>query len=172
MMKNIYKKNFPPMFRDFHQWLIVKTPGCIIISMAYDISAFFLKILRKMFYCSSPLETRQCEYCIHVAGIDDSITDAVLEIIREAFNIDKGTIRLDMSIMDVYNSEYKVFWGNWDDCELERVLAMLNALGCKISDNLLQITINELACFVAEARNNKNITYSELGDVFEQQYFF
>lgn len=132
----------------------------------------FLKILRKMFHCSDPAKTPKQEYCVHVAGVDDSITDAILEIIREAFDIDKDTIRLDTSIMDIYNSEYKFFWGNWDDCELERVLAMLNALGCKISDDLLQITVNELVCFVAEARNNKNITYSELEDVFELQYFF
>ena len=137
-----------------------------------DIFIVFLKKLRKMFHCPDPAKTPKQEGCVHVAGVDDSITDAVLEIIREAFDIDKDTIRLDISIMDIYNSEYKFFWDNWDDCELERVLAMLNALGCKISDDLLQITVNELVCFAAEARNNKNITYSELEDVFEQQYFF
>ena len=171
-MKKIYKKKSFSMLRDFYQWLPVKPLGGVVTSMTHDIPAFFLKILKKMFCHSSPAETRQCEYCIHVAGIDDSITNAVLEIIREAFNIDRNAIRLDISIMDIYNSEYKAFWGNWDDCELERVLAMLNALGCKTSDNLLQITVNELVCFVAEARNNKNITCSELEDVFEQQFFF
>ena len=104
-----------------------------------------------------------------VDGADESITNAVLDIICAAFDIDpadKYKIRPSDSVMAIYDSWYENSIVDMDDCELERFCTMLSILvSQKVQHDILKKSVGEIIAFAAKNRANKEVTSSELENI-------
>ncbi len=114
---------------------------------------------------------------LHIDNVDESITDCVLSIICEAFDInpdDKDKIREQDSVKAIYDSWYKNNFLNMDDCELERFIGMLQRLINQEIDNseaekYTKMSIGEMIALAARIRNNRPVSDSEKEDILNGQ---
>ena len=114
---------------------------------------------------------------LHIDNVDESITDCVLSIICEAFDInpdDKDKIREQDSVKAIYDSWYKINFLNMDDCELERFFGMLQRLINQEIDNseaekYTKMGIGEMIALAARIRNNQPVSDSEKEDILNGQ---
>lgn len=114
---------------------------------------------------------------LHIDNVDESITDCVLSIICEAFDInpnDKDKIREQDSVKAIYDSWYQPNFLNMDDCELERFFGMLQRLINQEIDNseaekYTKMGIGEMIALAARIRNNQPVSDSEKEDILNGQ---
>ena len=114
---------------------------------------------------------------LHIDNVDESITDCVLSIICEAFDInpdDKDKIREQDSVKAIYDSWYKNNFLNMDDCELERFIGMLQRLINQEIDNseaekYTKMGIGEMIALAARIRNNQPVSDSEKENILDGQ---
>ena len=114
---------------------------------------------------------------LHIDNVDESITDCVLSIICEAFDInpdDKDKIREQDSVKAIYDSWYKNNFLNMDDCELERFFGMLQRLINQEIDNseaekYTKMSIGEMIASAARIRNNQPVSDSEKENILNGQ---
>ena len=114
---------------------------------------------------------------LHIDNVDESITDCVLSIICEAFDInpdDKDKIREQDSVKAIYDSWYKINFLNMDDCELERFFGMLQRLINQEIDNseaekYTKMGIGEMIALAARIRNNQPVSDSEKENILNGQ---
>ena len=114
---------------------------------------------------------------LHIDNVDESITDCVLSIICEAFDInpdDKDKIREQDSVKAIYDSWYKINFLNMDDCELERFFGMLQRLINQEIDNseaekYTKMGIGEMIALAARIRNNQPVSDSEKENILDGQ---
>lgn len=114
---------------------------------------------------------------LHIDNVDESITDCVLSIICEAFDInpdDKDKIREQDSVKAIYDSWYKNNFLNMDDCELERFIGMLQRLINQEIDNseaekYTKMSIGEMIASAARIRNNQPVSDSEKENILNGQ---
>jgi|GEM_PF-6757556 len=114
---------------------------------------------------------------LHIDNVDESITDCVLSIICEAFDInpdDKDKIREQDSVKAIYDSWYQPNFLNMDDCELERFIGMLQRLINQEIDNseaekYTKMGIGEMIALAARIRNNHPVSDSEKEDILNGQ---
>ena len=111
------------------------------------------------------LENRKDE-SIRINNIEESIIDAILNIICNSFDInpvDKYKIRKTDSVIAIYKSWYGDCFVNMDDCELERFLGMLNKLtNSDIPKEILEKNIGEIIIWTAKVRNNRPVSLLEM----------
>ena len=114
---------------------------------------------------------------LHIDNVDESITDCVLSIICEAFDInpdDKDKIREQDSVKAIYDSWYKNNVLHMDDCELERFIGMLQRLINQEIDNseaekYTKMGIGEMIALAARIRNNQPVSDSEKENILNGQ---
>ena len=114
---------------------------------------------------------------LHIDNVDESITDCVLSIICEAFDInpnDKDKIREQDSVKAIYDSWYENNFLNMDDCELERFIGMLQRLINQEIDNseaekYTKMGIGEMIALAARIRNNQPVSDSEKENILNGQ---
>ena len=151
----------------------------MIVSAVHSVSSFLASILDLYSPTSNDcyriFKDREAIPFEYDKNIDASITNAVLEIICESFDLSRDAIYM-LRPEDTPKAIYDSCYGNnatYDDMELECLSGMIYFASDHTidRDRCISMPISQIIQSIASNRNNKPISESELEKILDHRYF-